>query len=54
MKKKDFESLKRGMAEAKAYGDGVGEGYVVHEPADTKLHSFCKAAARQVFKRTDW
>lgn len=32
----DFESLKRGLAEAKAYVDGARKGYAVHEPVDIK------------------
>lgn len=39
MKKDDFESLMRGIAEAKAYVEGAqgsAEGYVVHEPVDVR------------------
>lgn len=32
----DFESLKRGLAEAKAYLGGARKGYVVHEPVNVK------------------
>jgi putative transcriptional regulator len=36
MKKEDFESLQRGMAEAKAFLEGEREGFVVHEPLDVR------------------
>ncbi len=36
MKKSDFESLQRGMAEAKAYLGGARQGYVAHEPVDVR------------------
>lgn len=36
MKKSDFDSLQRGMAEAKAYLEGERRGYVVHEPVDVR------------------
>lgn len=36
MKQSDFESFKRGMAEAKAYAEGAREGYAVHEPVDVR------------------
>lgn len=32
----DFESLKRGLAEAQAYLTGARDGFVVHEPVDIK------------------
>ena len=32
----DFESLKRGMAEAAAFNAGAREGFRVHEPVDIK------------------
>jgi putative transcriptional regulator len=32
----DFESLKRGLVEAKAYLGGARKGYLVHEPVDIK------------------
>lgn len=32
----DFQSLRRGLAEAEAYLDGARNGYVVHEPVDIK------------------
>jgi putative transcriptional regulator len=36
MTNEDFESLTRGLAEAKAYQEGAREGYVTHEPIDVK------------------
>jgi putative transcriptional regulator len=36
MKREDFESLQRGMAEAKAFLEGEREGFVVHEPVDVR------------------
>lgn len=37
MKKEDFESFKRGMAQAKAYVEtDEREGYVTHSPVDIK------------------
>ena len=32
----DFESMKRGLAQAKAFIEGDREGFVVHEPVDIK------------------
>jgi putative transcriptional regulator len=36
MKKQDFESLQRGMAEAEAFLGGEREGFVVHDPVDVR------------------
>jgi putative transcriptional regulator len=36
MNKDDFESLQRGLAEAKAFIEGEREGFVVHEPVDVR------------------
>ncbi len=36
MKTDDFQSMMRGLAEAKAYEDGARDGFVVHEPIDVK------------------
>lgn len=36
MKKEDFESFRRGMAEAGAFLAGEREGFVVHEPVDVR------------------
>jgi putative transcriptional regulator len=36
MNKEDFESLQRGLAEAKAFIEGEREGFVVHEPVDVR------------------
>ena len=36
MKKSDFESFQRGMAEAKAYLKGARDGYVTHRPVDVR------------------
>jgi hypothetical protein len=36
MKKKDFESFQRGMAEAAAFLGGERKGFVVHEPVDVR------------------
>ncbi len=36
MKQSDFESLKRGMAQAQDYLDGQRAGFVVHEPVNVK------------------
>lgn len=37
MKQSDFESLRRGMLEAKAHASGVrAAGFVVHEPVDVR------------------
>ena len=36
MKKSDFESFQRGMAQAKAYVAGARDGYVAHEPIDVR------------------
>lgn len=32
----DFESMKRGLAQAKQFIEGEREGFVVHEPVDIK------------------
>ena len=32
----DFESMKRGLAQAKKFIEGEREGFVVHEPVDIK------------------
>jgi len=37
MKKEDFDSLQRGMAEAAAFLEGARTGFVTHEPVD--VHS---------------
>jgi putative transcriptional regulator len=49
MKKEDFESLRRGMAEASAYRQGQREGFVVHEPLDVR-----QVRARTELKRRDF
>jgi len=49
MKKDDFESLRKGMAEAKAYMEGAREGYVAHEPVDVRA-----VRARTALKRKDF
>lgn len=49
MKKEDFESLRKGMAEAEAYLEGAREGYVVHEPVDVRA-----VRARTALKRKDF
>lgn len=36
MDKADYESMKRGLAQAKAFIDGERKGFVVHEPIDIK------------------
>ena len=36
MKRSDFESFQRGMAEAQAYMKGARNGYVVHAPVDVR------------------
>jgi putative transcriptional regulator len=36
MKKSELESIKRGMAQAKAFMRGEREGFVVHEPVDIR------------------
>ena len=36
MKRSDFESFQRGMAEAQAYMAGARNGYVVHAPVDVR------------------
>lgn len=36
MNKDDFESLKRGLAQAEAYQAGARDGFVTHEPIDVK------------------
>jgi putative transcriptional regulator len=36
MKKQDFESFQRGMAEAGAFLGGERDGFVVHEPVDVR------------------
>ena len=47
MKKSDFESRQRGLAEAGAYLEGAREGYVAHEPVDVR-----KVRARTRLTRT--
>jgi len=49
MKKDDFESLRKGMAEAKAYMEGAREGYVVHEPIDVRAVRTRTALKRREF-----
>ena len=49
MKKDDFESLRRGMAEAQAYVGGARDGYVVHEPVDVRA-----VRARTELKRREF
>jgi putative transcriptional regulator len=49
MKKDDFESLRKGLAEAGAYMEGAREGYVVHEPIDVRA-----VRARTALKRKDF
>ncbi len=49
MKKDDFESLRRGLAEAKAYREGARDGYVVHEPIDVRA-----VRARTELKRKEF
>jgi putative transcriptional regulator len=49
MKKDDFESLRKGMAEAKAYMKGAREGYVMHEPVDVRA-----VRARTALKRKEF
>jgi putative transcriptional regulator len=49
MKKEDFESLRRGMAEADAFLAGEREGFVVHEPVDVRA-----VRARTELKRRDF
>jgi len=49
MKKEDFESLQRGMAEAAAFIDGEREGFVVHAPIDVRA-----IRARTDLKRRDF
>lgn len=36
MKKSDFESFQRGMAQAHAYLEGARDGFVVHRPVDVR------------------
>jgi putative transcriptional regulator len=49
MKKGDFESLRKGMAEAKAWMEGAREGYVAHEPVDVRA-----VRARTALKRKEF
>ena len=49
MKRSDFESLQRGMAEAQAYAEGAREGYVVHEPIDVRRVRARTQLTRQKF-----
>ena len=49
MKKEDFESLRRGMAEAGAFIEGEREGFVVHAPVDVR-----EVRARTELKRRDF
>ena len=53
MKEEDFESLKRGMAQAKSYlEDGARDGYVVHSPVDIKAVRAKTKLSQQAFART--
>jgi putative transcriptional regulator len=53
MKTEDFESLKRGMAQAKAYmEDGKREGFVVHTPLDIKAVRAKTKLSQDRFART--
>jgi putative transcriptional regulator len=47
MRKDDFESLQRGLAEAKAYIEGEREGFAVHAPVDVRA-----VRTRTALKRT--
>jgi|GEM_PF-612976 len=49
MKKEDFESLQRGMAEADAFLGGEREGFIVHAPLDVRA-----IRARTDLKRRDF
>lgn len=49
MKKSDFDSLRRGMAEAEAYMEGAREGYVVHAPLDVRAVRERTALKRRAF-----
>lgn len=53
MKKEDFESFTRGMAEVKAYlGEGKREGYVTHTPLDIKAVRAKTQLSQDGFART--
>ena len=53
MKKEDFESFKRGMAQAKAYLDeGRRDGYVTHSPLDIKAVRTKTKLSQDKFART--
>ena len=53
MKKEDFESFKRGMAEAKGYmEEGKRDGYVTHTPLDIKAVRAKTKLSQDGFART--
>lgn len=52
MKESDFESLQRGMAEAKAYLNGAREGFVIHEPVNVRAVRTRTKLTRQRFAST--
>lgn len=53
MKKEDFESFKRGMAQARSYiEDGSRDGYVTHTPLDIKAVRNKTKLSQDKFART--
>lgn len=52
MNKDDFESLKRGLAQADAYEAGARAGYVTHEPIDVKAVRSKTKLSQAQFART--
>ena len=53
MKKEDFESFQRGMAQARNYiEDGAGEGFVTHSPVDIKSVRAKTKLSQQAFAKT--
>lgn len=53
MKREDFESLKRGMAQAKDYVEGgKRDGYVTHSPLDIKAVRAKTRLSQDRFART--
>ena len=49
MKKSDFESFQRGMAQVDTYLDGARDGYVVHEPVNVRQVRASTKLTRQRF-----